>query len=72
MIKSILAESLVMHLDMLQRLNVGPASISIVRYGASSPSVHATNTDAGDLSWLSKGIPSGDAPVGGGPGHKAP
>lgn len=71
-IKSILADALGMHLDMFQRINVGPASISIVRYGTGSPSVHATNTDAGDLSWLSKGIPSGEAPVGGGPGHKAP
>lgn len=70
-IKSILADALGMHLDTFQRINVGPASISIVRYGASSPSVHATNTEAGDLSWLSKGIPSGDAPVGGGTGHKA-
>lgn len=71
-IKSILADALGMHLDLFQRINVGPASISIVRYGASPPSVHAINTDSGDLSWLSKGIPSGDATVGGGPGHKAP
>ncbi|MDO2935691.1 histidine phosphatase family protein [Paeniglutamicibacter sulfureus] len=71
-IKSILADALGMHLDLFQRINVGPASISIVRYGASRPSVYATNTDAGDLSWLSNGIHSGDAPVGGGAGHKAP
>lgn len=71
-IKSILADALGMHLDLFQRINVGPASISIVRYGASRPSVYATNTDAGDLSWLSNGIQSGDAPVGGGAGQKAP
>lgn len=71
-IKSILADALGMHLDLFQRINVGPASVSIVRYGASRPSVYATNTDAGDLSWLSNGIHSGDAPVGGGAGHKAP
>ncbi|MCH8561430.1 MSMEG_4193 family putative phosphomutase [Nesterenkonia sp. LB17] len=71
-IKSILADALGMHLDLFQRINVGPASVSIVRYGAGRPSVHATNTDAGDLSWLSKGIHSGDAPVGGGAGHKTP
>ncbi len=71
-IKSILADALGMHLDLFQRINVGPASISIVRYGAGRPSVHATNTDAGDLSWLSKGIHSGDAPVGGGAGPQAP
>lgn len=71
-IKSILADALGMHLDLFQRINVGPASISIVRYGAVRPSVYATNTDAGDLSWLSNGFHLGDAPVGGGAGHKAP
>lgn len=71
-IKSILADALGMHLDLFQRINVGPASVSIVRYGAGRPSVHATNTEAGDLSWLSKGIRSGESPVGGGPGHSAP
>ena len=71
-IKSILADALGMHLDLFQRINVGPASISIVHYGPVRPSVHATNTDAGDLSWLSNGINSGDAPVGGGAGQKAP
>lgn len=71
-IKSVLADALGMHLDLFQRITVGPASVSIVRYGTSRPSVHATNTDAGDLTWLSKGVPSGDAPVGGGAGHEAP
>jgi probable phosphomutase (TIGR03848 family) len=71
-IKSILADALGMHLDLFQRINVGPASVSIVHYGAVRPSVYATNTDAGDLSWLSKGINSGDAPVGGGAGQASP
>ncbi|MFK0004789.1 histidine phosphatase family protein [Paenarthrobacter sp. NPDC090522] len=71
-IKSILADALGMHLDLFQRINVGPASVSIVHYGATRPSVYATNTEAGDLSWLSKGILSGDAPVGGGAGQKTP
>lgn len=71
-IKSILADALGMHLDLFQRITVGPASVSIVRYGGSRPTVYATNTEAGDLSWLSNGIPSGDAPVGGGAGQKAP
>jgi len=70
-IKSILADALGMHLDMFQRINVGPASVSIVRYGPGRPSVFATNTDAGDLSWLSNGIHAGDAPVGGGAGQAA-
>lgn len=71
-IKSILADALGTHLDLFQRIDVGPASVSIVRYGASRPTVHATNSDAGDLSWLSQGTGSGDAPVGGGAGHTAP
>lgn len=71
-IKSILADALGMHLDLFQRITVGPASVSIVRYGAGRPSVHATNTEAGDLSWLSQDIHSGDAPVGGGAGHTTP
>ncbi|MCT9868255.1 histidine phosphatase family protein [Paenarthrobacter aurescens] len=71
-IKSILADALGMHLDLFQRINVSPASVSIVRYGANPPSVYATNTEAGDLSWLSNGIRSGDAPVGGGAGQKTP
>ncbi len=70
-IKSILADALGMHLDLFQRINVGPASISIVHYGPARPSVYATNTDAGDLAWLAQGISSGDAPVGGGAGQAA-
>jgi probable phosphomutase (TIGR03848 family) len=71
-IKSVIADALGLHLDLCQRINVNPASVSIVRYGASRPSVYATNTDAGDLSWLSNGIRSADAPVGGGAGQTAP
>ncbi|TFC84317.1 MSMEG_4193 family putative phosphomutase [Cryobacterium sinapicolor] len=68
-IKSVLADALGMHLDLFQRINVGPASVSIVRYGTSRPSVHAINTDAGDLSWLGASVLSADAPVGGGAGQ---
>ena len=71
-IKSVLADALGMHLDMFQRINVGPASISVVHYGSNRPSILATNTDAGDLSWLAKGVKASDAPVGGGAGHQAP
>jgi len=67
-IKSILADALGMHLDLFQRIAVGPASISVVRYGDRRPEVVATNTDAGDLSWLAATAPAGDAPVGGGAG----
>ena len=71
-IKSILADALGMHLDLFLRIDVGPASVSIVRYGTSRPNVYATNTDAGDLSWLANTVNSDDAPVGGGAGHTAP
>jgi probable phosphomutase (TIGR03848 family) len=67
-IKSVLADALGMHLDLFQRLNVGPASVSIVRYGTSRPDVVATNVDFGDLSWLRAVGPVGDAAVGGGAG----
>ena len=68
-IKSVLADALGMHLDFFQRINVGPASVSIVRFGTSRPSVHAINTDAGDLAWLGASAPLADAPVGGGAGQ---
>lgn len=71
-IKSILADALGMHLDLFQRITVGPASVSIVRYGTNRPTVYSTNTDAGDLSWLAASAHSDDAPVGGGAGHAAP
>jgi probable phosphomutase (TIGR03848 family) len=51
-IKSVLADALGMHLDLFQRIHVDPASVSIVRYTSSRPYVLATNTHAGDLSWL--------------------
>ncbi len=51
-IKAILADALGMHLDLFQRINVDPASISIVQYTQDRPYVLASNTHAGDLSWL--------------------
>jgi broad specificity phosphatase PhoE len=68
-IKSVLADAYGMHLDLFQRINVGPASVSIVRYGPNRPDVVATNTDSGDLSWLRQAAPAGDAAVGGGAGR---
>ncbi|CAN5198365.1 histidine phosphatase family protein [soil metagenome] len=67
-IKSILADAFGMHLDLFQRISVGPASVSIIRYGTNRPDVVATNTDSGDLSWLRGSAPMTDAPVGGGAG----
>jgi probable phosphomutase (TIGR03848 family) len=71
-IKSILADALGMHLDLFQRIHVNPASISIIRYGSSRPDVVATNTDAGDLSWLAAKPAEDAATVGGGAGPEAP
>ncbi|QCR44268.1 histidine phosphatase [Curtobacterium sp. SGAir0471] len=69
-VKSVLADALGMHLDLFQRIAVGPASVSVVRYGEHRPEVVATNTDSGDLSWLAAAAaPTGDAAVGGGAGH---
>jgi broad specificity phosphatase PhoE len=79
-IKSVLADALGMHLDLFQRINVDPASISVIRYTESRPYVLATNTHEGDLSWLAP-KPSGGrrrrtdrgAEVGGGAGpERAP
>jgi broad specificity phosphatase PhoE len=70
-IKAILADAYGMHLDLFQRINVGPASVSIVRYGVNRPDVVSTNTDSGDLSWLRGSAPAADAAVGGGAGAAA-
>ncbi|MDR6172697.1 histidine phosphatase family protein [Curtobacterium sp. SORGH_AS_0776] len=72
-IKSVLADALGMHLDLFQRIAVGPASVSIVRYGEHRPEVVASNTESGDLTWLAAApAPSADAAVGGGAGHDDP
>jgi probable phosphomutase (TIGR03848 family) len=76
-VKSILADALGMHLDLFQRIQVDPASISIVSYTSSRPYVLATNTHEGDLSWMA-GKPRtrrarrADAAVGGGAGPGRP
>lgn len=72
-IKSILADALGMHLDLFQRININPGSVSIVRYSATRPDVVAMNTDAGDLAWLAATPSSsaGGAQVGGGAGPEA-
>ncbi len=51
-IKSVLADALGMHLDLFQRINVDPASVSVIRYAADRPYVLSSNTHDGDLSWL--------------------
>lgn len=71
-IKAILADALGMHIDLFQRINVNPASASIVRYRSAHPDVISTNTDAGDLSWLRKTPDTAEPQVGGGAGHQEP
>ncbi|BDZ47999.1 phosphoglycerate mutase [Frondihabitans sucicola] len=71
-IKSVLADAYGMHLDLFQRINVGPASVSIIRYGSNRPDVVSTNTDSGDLSWLKAAPPAAEALVGGGAGNPEP
>ena len=51
-IKSVIADALGMHLDLFQRIQVDPSSISVIRYTEARPYVLASNTHEGDLSWL--------------------
>lgn len=72
-IKSILADALGTHLDHFQRIQVDPASVSIVRYTDVRPFVLGVNTHEGDLSWLAppkrrRRRARVDAAVGGGSG----
>jgi probable phosphomutase (TIGR03848 family) len=73
-IKSVIADALGMHLDLFQRINVDPASVSVIRYTDARPYVLATNTHEGDLSWLAprpggrRRRPDRGAAVGGGAG----
>jgi probable phosphomutase (TIGR03848 family) len=78
-IKAIVADALGMHLDLFQRINIDPASITIVRYTAARPYALSVNTHAGDLSWLApptkkrkRRAPSTDAVLGGGAGPHQP
>lgn len=74
LIKAVLADALGMHLDLFQRIQVDPASVSVVRYTESRPYVLATNSHEGDLGWLAppparrRSRRSTDAAVGGGAG----
>ena len=57
-----------MHLDLFQRINVDPASVSIVQYTPDRPYVLASNTHAGDLAWLVRAGRQADAD---GPGRRS-
>src|SRR4051812_48836238 len=70
-IKSILSHATGAHLDDFQRINVEPASVSVVRYTSRKPFVLRLNDVGGDLTRLrppaQPAIEEGDAVVGGGP-----
>ncbi len=57
-IKSVVADALGMHLDQFQRIQVDPASLTIIRYTAERPYLLAANTHGGDLGWLAAEHPS--------------
>ena len=73
-IKAILADALGTHLDLFQRLQVDPASLSMVRFTETRPFVLGLNTHEGKLDWLrppakkTRSRRSHDAAVGGGAG----
>ncbi|WLP90893.1 MSMEG_4193 family putative phosphomutase [Gordonia sp. NB41Y] len=66
-IKSVIADAMGMHLDAFQRIVVEPASVSIIRYGATRPHVHTVNSTA-TLSVPIRPPKTDDAVVGGDPG----
>ena len=67
-IKSVLADALGVHLDLFQRIVVGPASISVVRSRAPRREDGRVHPRARDLSCRRRARPAGAAPVGGGAG----
>lgn len=81
-IKAILADSLGLHLDLYQRIQVDPCSLSVIRYTPLRPFVERLNDTGGSVTALVRtaqrtsdgaqaGTPAlrpGDAPVGGGAG----
>lgn len=73
-IKAILADALGMHLDHFQRIQVDPASVSVIDYSPMRPFVIRTNGGADSLTPLARQIASrreagsSDAVVGGGGG----
>lgn len=64
-IKAILADALGMHLDHFQRIQISPASVSVVRYTSARPFVAAINVTAQGLKSSVGLSTSSDAAVGG-------
>lgn len=76
-IKAILADSLGLHLDLYQRIQIDPCSLSVIRYTPLRPFVERMNDTGGSVTSLirkdkttagSPALRTGDAPVGGGAG----
>ncbi len=76
-IKAILADSLGLHLDLYQRIQIDPCSLSVIRYTPLRPFVERMNDTGGSVTALirkdkttagSPALRPGDAPVGGGAG----
>jgi len=73
-IKAILADALGMHLDMSQRIQVDPCSLSIIRYTTLRPFVLRMNDTSGDAAGLAgfgrkrSSVQETDAQIGGGAG----
>jgi probable phosphomutase (TIGR03848 family) len=69
-IKAIVNDAVGAHFDHFQRIVVGPASLTVIRYTARRPFLALLNDGGSDLAWLQpKGEPevdAGDAAVGGG------
>ena len=76
-IKSVLADSLGLHLDLYQRIVVDPCSLSVIRFTPLRPFVERMNDTGGSVAALVRSdktpagnaaLRPGDAPVGGGAG----
>jgi probable phosphomutase (TIGR03848 family) len=76
-IKAILADSLGLHLDLYQRIQIDPCSLSVIRYTPLRPFVERMNDTGGSVTALirkekttagASALQPGDAPVGGGAG----
>jgi probable phosphomutase (TIGR03848 family) len=68
-IKAIVADALGLHLDLFQRINIDPGSITAIRYTEHRPFLLRLSDSGGDLAPLvphKHEVPAGDAAVGGG------
>ena len=61
-IKSIIADSLGLHLDMFQRIQVDPCSVSLIRYTPLRPFVLRMNDTGAGMGGLAKPEPAADGP----------